>query len=190
MKHLGTKTLQTDRLILRRMTLDDAESICKHMTNENVLKYFIGCPYKTIDEARERVKKLVEDYQKDDCYYWGITLKGKDEVMGGIGSYHVIGGVNDAVANVEVGYWLAYELWGKGIMTAALKAVIKFYFEEVKVNVVRASTTPLNPGSRRVMEKANMVFEGALRKSVILPWNNNLITDDVYYSILKEEYFK
>ena len=183
MNHQGTRTLQTNRLILRKVTLNDIESIYKYASNENVTRYMVWSAHKDIEETTALVTKWIQKYQEPDFYQWGIALKETNEVIGFIGCPRY----DDKVESIEFGYWIGEKFWRNGIMPEALKEVVKFLFEEVNVNVIRSCHVPENPASGKVMQKANMVYEGTLRKNVKL--SNGKIEDGVTYSILKEEYF-
>jgi ribosomal-protein-alanine N-acetyltransferase len=86
-----------------------------------------------------------------------------------------------------IGYCYSDKYWNKGYGTEALKAVIKYLFEECDADVVNAEFMSNNPASGKVMEKAGMKFEGILRSRVID--KNNIRNDLINYSITKNEYF-
>ena len=81
-----------------------------------------------------------------------------------------------------LGYWLAEELWGKGIMTEAVKLVTEYAFQNLDLIRLQAGVLNKNPSSMRVLEKAGYVKEGILRRSVI---KRGEILDEHVYAILK-----
>lgn len=87
--------------------------------------------------------------------------------------------------NVEIGYYVAEEFWGKGIATKAIKAVTKYAFETFDIVRVYAEPFAQNISSRRVLEKAGFKLEATFRSNVV---KNGLILDSCIYSILKDEY--
>ena len=88
----------------------------------------------------------------------------------------------------EIGYCYGENYWGKGYATEALKAVIKYLFEECEASVVYAEFMHNNPASGEVMKKSGMKYEGRLLKRII---DKDGITNDLLsYSITSEEYFK
>ena len=86
------------------------------------------------------------------------------EAIGGIG-LHPQGDV--ARLSAEIGYWLGEPHWGRGIMTAAVKALSRYGFSELGLVRIYAAVFEWNPASMRVLEKAGFVQEGRLRRSVI-----------------------
>jgi [ribosomal protein S5]-alanine N-acetyltransferase len=66
-----------------------------------------------------------------------------------------------------VGYWLAEEFWGRGIMTEAVTAVTDFCFENFPLRRICAEVFANNPASARVLEKAGFIFEGRLKNNVV-----------------------
>jgi len=87
--------------------------------------------------------------------------------------------------NVEIGYFLSEEYWGKGIMTKAVKAVTSYAF--AKFDIVRVYAEPFsdNPASRRVLEKAGFICEAIFKKNVI---KNGVVKDSCIYSVLREDF--
>jgi len=86
-----------------------------------------------------------------------------------------------------MGYWIGKSYWGKGYCTEAARRLIKYGFEELKLNRIFAHFMTGNPASGRVMEKAGMIYEGHLRQHV-KKWD--VVQDLKIYAILKDEYFK
>jgi len=89
--------------------------------------------------------------------------------------------------NIEIGYFLTEELWGKGIITNAIKAITDYAFS--KFDIIRVYAEPFadNPGSRRALEKAGFRCEALFRRNVI---KNGMIKDSCIYSVLKEDFHK
>ena len=185
MKQLGTVTLETERLILRRARLSDTECMFKNWANDDrVTKYMTWQTYQNVDEAKGYISFLEEDYKKSDSYYWFIELK---EIGEPIGAISVVKSMLE-IECVHIGYCLGYNWWHKGIMTEAFTAVIKFFMEEVGVNRIEARHDTENINSGKVMQKCGLKYEGTLRQSDTN--NHNKLCDAAYYAILKEEYFK
>lgn len=185
MKQLGTITIETERLILRKAKLSDAECMFKNWASDSrVTKYMTWPPYNNADEAKGYISFLEEEYKKPDSYYWFIELKETGEP---IGSISVVKSMLQ-VECVHIGYCLGYNWWHKGIMTEAFSAVIKFFMEEVGVNRVEAIHDTENVNSGKVMQKCGLKYEGTLRQYDSN--NHNKLCDVAYYAILKEEYFK
>ena len=182
MEHCGTKVLETERLILRRFTIEDAPAMyCNWASDLEVTKYLTWPAHKSIDVTTKILKEWINSYSKKDYYQWAITLK--NESVGPIGCIGVVD-KNDKVSMAHIGYCIGRKWWKQGITSEALKAVIDFLFDEVKTNRIEARHDPRNPNSELVMQKCGMIYEGTMRAS---DWNNQGICDACYYSILKED---
>jgi [ribosomal protein S5]-alanine N-acetyltransferase len=184
MEHLGTRKLETERLILRQFTIDDAELMFKNWANDdNVTKYLTWPTHQDINVSRYVLENWIKNYSKNDFYQWAIVPK---EVNEPIGTISVVD-KNDDIQMVEIGYCIGKKWWNKGITSEALNAIIKYFFEEVMVNRIEAWHDIKNPNSGKVMAKCGMKCEGNLRQS---RKNNTGISDSAIYGILLEEYFK
>ena len=182
MNHLGTKEIETDRLLLRKFKLSDAEEMYKNWANDdNVTRYITWPTHKDIEETRRVVEGYVNDSARDNYYHWCIVLKETNEAVGSIGAFRLY----DDLKLFEIGYCIGKKFWNKGITTEAMKALIKFFFEEVGVNRIEARHDVKNPASGRVMIKSGLKFEGILRQA---GKTNNGINDKAVYAILKEEW--
>ena len=85
--------------------------------------------------------------------------------------------------NIEIGYFLAEEYWGKGIITKAIKAATAYSLSVFDIVRVYAEVFADNPGSRRALEKAGFICEAVLKNNII---KNGVVKDSCIYSILKE----
>ncbi len=183
MNHIGTKKLETEHLILRRLELSDLEAFYNNWASDKKVTTFLTWPtYTNIDTAESYLKFLSKKYEDPDTYEWGIVLKEINEPIGSISAVHLDEKVNLA----EIGYCLGSRWWHQGYTSEALKRVIRFFFEEVHVNKVEGKHDPRNIHSGQVMKDAGMKLEGTIRQSF---HNNQGICDSVYYGILASEYF-
>ena len=181
MIHCGTQTIETERLLLRRFTLDDAEDMFRNVCSDSRVNRFLTWELHTsLDETRELMKSFVSRYENDARYCWAIEEESTGRVIGTIAAPTV----KELTRTVEVTYALAFDRWGKGMTAEALRAVIGFLFDRVGVNRVEAGHDSRNPNSGRVMEKAGMRREGVLRQAGM---NNTGLFDLVMYSVLKSD---
>ena len=182
MKHLGTKTLETERLILRKFLQEDAQAMYDNWASDpEVTKYLTWPTHSSVEISAMVAKDWVENSVKADYYQWAIVPKDFGQPIGSIS----VVDIHEKAEAVEVGYCIGKAWWGKGIVTEAFGSVIRFLFEEVGVQRVGARHDTNNPASGKVMSKCGLRYEGTLRKS---DWNNQGICDAAYYGILKEEY--
>ncbi len=182
MKHLGTRTIETDRLILRRFTLEDADDMYRNWANdEEVTRYLTWPPHTSVEATGELLQGWIEAYQDIRNYNWCIEWKENHEAIGSISVVHL----NDVIASVEIGYCIGHSYWRQGITSEALKALVKFFFGEVGVNRVEARHDVNNPGSGKVMLKCGLKYEGTRRKA---DKNNTGLCDMALYGMLAEDY--
>lgn len=181
MKHQGTVTLETERLILQKFKLDDAPAIFQNWTSdEEVTKYLTWQTHKRLQDTQDYVKFCLESYQNTDSYRWVIIEKRSMEPIGDIS----VVSIETDVQAAELGWVISRKHWGKGYMPEAAKAVITYLLENIGFHRVFAVHDSENSQSGRVMEKVDMTYEGTLRQAAK---NNRGIVDIAVYSILKDE---
>ncbi len=183
MQHKGTVKLETERLILRKHVLNDAPAMYKNWASEKEVTEFLSWePYHSIEDVQKILSEWISQYANNDFYFWTIELKDSGELVGDISVITI----DPDTFSVELGYGIGSRWWGKGIVAESGKALIRFFFEEVGVNRVYAKHATGNPNSGKAMQKMGMKYEGIIRQSGRC---NQGIVDEVYYSILKNEYF-
>lgn len=186
MKLIGTKELETDRLILRKIKLEDYKKAYNNWcSNDNVSRYVVWNTHKDEEETKELFEIWVEDYKNLDTFRWIVELKDTKELIG------TIDVVNKKILkydSCEIGYCYGEKYWNNGYATEALKRVIKFLFEEVDAYIIFADHLSNNPSSGKVMQKSGMKFDGKLRQRFLD--KDGIRNDLLCYSITKEEYFK
>lgn len=181
MKHLGTKILQTNRLLLRPFRMEDAQAMFENWASDpEVTKYLTWPAYKSVEDSYGILKIWLDSYDKADFYQWAI----EDKALGQpIGSISVVNH-DDKAESAEIGYCIGRSFWGQGILPEALSAVMAFLFDQVGMGRVEAKHAVQNPNSGKVMEKCGMVYEGTLRRS---NWCNAGICDTKVYAKVKQE---
>ena len=181
MKHLGTKRMETDRLILRPFVKEDAEPMYRNWASDpEVTKFLTWSSYKSMDAAHKILEIWTKQYEDNTFYQWAIELKERNEPIGSISVVKH----DDRVELAHVGYCIGKTWWNQGIVTEALSAVINYLFDEVEVQRIEALHDSNNPASGAVMRKCGMKFEGTLRRS---QWCNQGVCDACYYALLKSE---
>ena len=187
MTHKGTVRLETERLILRRYTIDDLEEMYYNCWRHyDVWKWTNYAPMKCIEDVQKAAGMFTDSwlgmYERPNRYSWAITLRSTGEVIGRFFGMHP----DDRVRQIELAYELGPAFWGHGYMTEAARAVIDFFFREVGFNRVYAYHVRENPASGRIMQKCGMKYEGTLRQAGAC--NGGAPYDICYYSILADEY--
>lgn len=178
MNHLGTKRIETDRLILRPFTLADAPAMYQNWASDDEVTKFMTWPtHQSMDISSMVLGDWVSHYEETNYYQWAIVTKEIGQPIGSIAAVQI----HDRVGSVEIGYCIGKPWWHRGIMTEALTAVIDFFFEEVGANRVEARHDSNNPHSGGVMRKCGMRYEGTLRQA---DRNNQGLCDSCVYAIL------
>ncbi len=182
MKNSGTQRIETDRLILRRYVIEDADAMYKNWASDSeVTKFLTWQPHSSVEVSRGIIENWLKEYSDKKYYQWAIVLKDNgNEPIGDIS----VGQMNEDISMVHIGYCLGRAWWRRGIMSEALKAVMDFMFDTVEVNRVEARHDPRNPNSGKVMQKCGMKYEGTLRSA---DRNNQGICDACYYALLRSE---
>ena len=154
MNTIGTKTIETERLILRRYRVEDAEDMFNNWTSDPEVTKFLSWPTHTsVDFTRSLLTKWVSSYEDGKTYNWGITVKGDDRVIGNIAVVER----EERTCSYEVGYCLGKAYWGRGYMPEALRAVIDYLFAgESDLMRICATHDLRNPKSGRVLQKSVM----------------------------------
>ncbi len=174
-------TLETDRLILRKIKIDDVDDMYEYSKDHNVTKYLVWSPHPDKEYTFEYINYLQSRYKCGDFYDWGIVLKEENKMIGTCGFTRF-----DYINNsAEMGYVLNSEYHGRGIATEASKCVLKFGFEHLGINRIECKYIIGNDTSRRVMEKNGMTFEGIRREGMLVKGNYR---DIGTCSILKNEF--
>ncbi len=181
MKHCGTQTIQTDRLILRKFSVEDAQAMYSNWaSDEEVTKYLMWKSHADVEESRRILTDWVGLYGDEKYYHWGIVLKESGTLVGGIAVVQM----NEEISMAHIGYCIGRKWWHRGITSEALMAVMDYLFDKVGVNRIESRHDPRNPNSGKVMMKCGMKYEGTLHSA---DWNNQGICDACYYALLKSE---
>ena len=184
LNHKGTKTIETDRLILRKLTIDDVDNAYKNWTSDTKVTEFLRWEYhKDVSVTKNIFNMWIESYKNDDFYQWAIVLKSINEPIGTIS----VVDLKEDLGIAHIGYCIGSHWWHQGITTEAFKAIIPFLFNEVGFNRIESMHDPNNPNSGLVMKKCGLKYEGTLRSA---DFSNKGIVDASIYGLLKEEWEK
>ncbi len=179
MKHLGTKTIETKRLILRQFQMEDAEKMYRNWANDpEVTRFLTWPPHGSVEVTKQVIQSWVLDYETPSSYQWCITLKESGEPIGSIG---VVNQKEKAKAS-EIGYCIGRAYWHQGYTSEALKAVMEYLLTEVGFERIESRHDPKNPHSGDVMKKCGLVYEGTRIRA---DWNNSGICDAALYGYVK-----
>lgn len=171
--------LETNRLILRMWSKKDAEQLYSYAKDPDVGPHAGWKPHESVAESRIIIDELFRRNMT-----WAIVEKETDQVIGSIG--FEIDKYRPEVNSREMGYSLAKSRWKRGYMTEAAKALIRYGFDELNLEVLMIRTSNQNLRSQRVIEKCGFVYEGTLRRAYKL--YDGSLREVRCYSMLREEY--
>ncbi len=165
---------QLEKCLVREWRVTDAESLAKHANNRKIwlnLRNSFPHPY-TLEHAHQ----WIEIAQEQPHFHFAIVVN--DQAVGGIG---LIVGSDVYSLSAEIGYWLSEQHWGQGIVCQAVKALVKYGFENLELLRIWAEVFEGNMGSMRVLEKAGFQPEGILRNSV---FKDGRVLNSTRYAII------
>ena len=181
--HDGVPIIETERLKLRNLRIDDVSEYYNYHTDSNLLKYYDWKP-DIISDAKADIECIIQDCKNRSRIHWAITMKDNDTIIGDLGilidSFHLKG---------ELNYMLSKPCMRVGIMTEALESIIAYSFRETDLIRIQALSVPDNQHSNNLLIRTGFIKEGLLRK-----YGYNTITskpvDLIMWALLKCEYSK
>lgn len=180
--HIGTKIIETERLILRRFEYADDDAMLKNwVADEKIQSLYSEPVYSTKAEVKGLLDKYIGSYEREDYYRWAVIEKASGECIGQI-AYFLVDSKNHFA---EIEYCIGSAFQCKGYATEATKAVIDYGFNEINLHKVQICTKTINAPSKRVIEKCGFTYEGTLRDYFYM---NGEYVGRLYFSILRSEY--
>lgn len=158
--------LSGQNIYIRQLNIDDAEDLLQlQVENKDFFEKYAmerSPDFYTLESQRKRLQMMDENAKQDLDYFFGIFTN-ENSLIGTINLFAVMRG---SIQSAFVGYFLDQRHNGKGYTTEAVKLIVKYAFEELKLHRVEAGVMPHNIGSIRVLEKAGFEKEGLARKNV------------------------
>lgn len=171
--------LETNRLSLRRIVKEDVLEIFALRSNKKTMKYVPRPLAINHKDALAHIAIIEERIINNEGINWAITLKDNPKLIGIIGHYKI----KPENFRAEVGYMLLPEYHGKGIITEAVKEVVKYGFNVMKLHSIEAIIDPGNLASEKVLQKNGFIKEAHLKEN---EFYNGRFLDTVIYSLLNK----
>jgi RimJ/RimL family protein N-acetyltransferase len=168
--------VETDRLLLRMFRPEDGEVLYDRLWTDPLVMRYVqpgGWPHPR-EEAAALIGRMLERWRERGFGQWAVVPKEEGELIGYCGLKYL-----DDTPEVELLYGVRHTHWGRGLVTEAARATLRFAFEETPLAEVVAVALPDNAASQRVMEKCGMRREGMARHYGF---------DLVRYSIRREDF--
>ncbi|MEX1031125.1 MAG: GNAT family N-acetyltransferase [Paenibacillaceae bacterium] len=173
-------TLETERLILRKMTMEDQHDLFEYASDPELTKYTIWDYHRTMEDSIYYLQHVLTQYENAQVTNWGIILKSNQKLIGTCGFVYWAPEHHRA----EVGYALSRKYWKRGMMSEAIQEVISFGFDNMDLNRIEARCNTGNIGSERIMQKCGMTFEGIIREQLLI---KGQFEDIKLYAVLKKD---
>ncbi len=170
--------LETERLLLREITKDDAEGIFACFSNENVTRFYGQDTLVNMEQAEQFVEFFSESYAKKRGIRWGIERKGTKGLIGTIG----FNAWSPKHKRAEIGYEINPEQWRKGYTSEAISKIVSYGFESMGLARIGAIVFIENEASNNLLTKMGFQKEGILREYM---YQNGMAHDTNVYSLLK-----
>lgn len=156
------KDIETERLILRDASVDDAEDMFEYAKLEEVTKYLSWKPHISVKDSEKILEMLSKEAMEKDSYVLkAIILKENDKMIGTIDARIFGDGLKDA----EFGYCLNPKYWKQGYMSEALKAFMEALHKEHRIENIFGSFERENIASKRVMQKNEMYYYETVKRN-------------------------
>ena len=152
--------LETERLALRRLAVEDAPDVFDILSHPDVARFTARKPFQRVQDAIDLLRRVGLDYATRAAVRWGIVWQGESRIIGTVGlhdwdRYH---------RHIGIGFDLRRDQWGQGVGREAVKAVCAYAFDHLCVHRVEAHVMKGNQGSQRLLEDVGFEQEGVLRR--------------------------
>jgi RimJ/RimL family protein N-acetyltransferase len=173
--------IEGHRVNLRPLTPADVESIYTIFSDPQVMRYWSTPPLPDKAAAESLLAEIIRDLAQGRMMKWGIAQTEDDLVIGTTTLFHI----DLDNGRAELGYALARDHWGQGLMNEALQSLLEYAFEILKLRRMEADVDPRNAASIRTLERLGFQREGFLRER----WHvAGEIQDALFYGLLKREW--
>ena len=169
--------LETERLLLQQVQDQDADDLFILRSDQTLMRFIDRPLASSIADAQQLVQKIHDSLIRNDGITWTITLKPDPGLIGTIGFWRI----EKENYRAEIGYMLAVKWQDKGIMSEAMKEVLKYGFKEMNLHSVEANVNPANEASIRLLEKNQFIREAYFKENYFY---NGKYIDSAIYSLL------
>ncbi|MFT5254465.1 MAG: ribosomal-protein-alanine N-acetyltransferase [Flavobacteriales bacterium] len=150
-------TIETERLILRKINSSDDEMMFLLDSNSNVHQYLGNKPVESIEESRQYIENIQIQYIKNGIGRFAVILKETDEFIGWAGLKFNTDPINEHLNFYDIGYRLIEDYWGKGYGSEAAKAWLDCGYNQLKIQKICAYADVENKGSINILKKIGLL---------------------------------
>lgn len=166
--------LETERMVLRRITLADAPDLFEIRSNPKAMHYLDRLLAKTIKDVEDLIQRIEQGIESNSGLVWGMSLKTNPKLIGTLG-YHNIQKENH---RAELGYMLHPDFWHQGLMTEGVAKVLAFGFGTLRLHTMEGHVNPANAPSIQVLTRQGFVKEGYFRENIY--YEGKFLDTEVY----------
>ncbi len=173
--------IETERLLLRCLTMNDAATFFSLRTNKKVIEHFNRAPDESLEATILKMEEILQMQEKNEAILWVIIFKDNPaEMIGNIGYWRIV----KEHYRAEIGYLLSPDHWKKGIMKEAMNAVIDHAFTSMNLHSIEANINPDNIASGALLESCGFIKEAYHKENY---YYDGVFYDSVIYSKLYEK---
>ena len=174
-------TISTARLLLRPLRESDAGAMLGICSDHRVMRYWSTKPWESIEQAHAMIDRNLKAMAAGSNLTLGLERTQDGALIGTCTLF----AISQECRRAEVGYIMASQAWGNAYMDEALRALLNFGFNELKLNRVEADVDPRNEASAKSLQRLGFVKEGYLRERWIV---GNEVSDTVLYGLLHRDW--
>ncbi|SJK83783.1 GNAT family N-acetyltransferase [Halomonas elongata] len=169
--------IETERLTLRPLVVDDSESLMGIFSDPEVMRYWNTAPWAKIQDSLDFINESKESRKRQESLVLGVYLKSTGELVGKC----LLFSYDKESKRAEIGFGIGRSFWGKGYIGEAGEALIQYGFGSLRLRRIEAEIDPENQSSAKVLEKLGFSQEGLLRQR----WEvNGIVSDSALYGRL------
>lgn len=173
--------LESERLILRAFSLEDATDIHIIRTDDDVMNYMDSDKHQTMQDSEQFINTNLETYKQGKGIFWALTEKATNDFIGDFAFSRIIKEHHRA----EIGYTLKSQYWGRGYMKEAMIEIIKFGFNRLNLHSLEANVNPENKNSSEILLRMGFKKEAHFRENHFF---NGRYYDSEIYSLLERDF--
>ena len=174
-------TIDTERLLLRPLNLEDSQALLGIFSDPEVMRYWNTPPWTDLDDARDFIKSSAEEMARQESMTLGVVLKDTNELIGKC----MLFSYEKESKRAEIGFGIGREYWGNGFVSEAGEALLDYGFNVLGLRRVEAEIDPDNVSSGKTLERLGFMREGLLRQR----WEiNGVVSDSALYGMLSADH--
>ena len=174
-------TLESERLLLRKLELTDAPEIQSIRSDERVMKYMDSERQSTEEHSERFISMKLKMYQENTGIFWAIIEKSTNTLIGDFSFFKM----DHKNSRTEIGYTSKPEFWGKGYMQEAMTSIFNFGFDKLNLHNLEANINPGNDKSRAILTKMGFQKEAYFRENY---YYDGKYLDSEIYSLLSSDF--